>query len=399
MSAPILFGSPRAQKNYINPKIEGVSQRTTNLGYTQAQNVSRYVIPPPPPVNPVDIRWGGENYGYISGKGVPNSANTIERYSFASDGNATTVGSLNFQNPLNFWGRQGVSSYSAGYDLQTGNNLPEATFANDIVKVPFASIVSNANIGEIAIPQRDYASHAEANVSGYLSGGTWGPQAPIPDLGPYPSPSFYLTDNIQKFPFASDAPSVSTGTLSAYTADATGGSDTNVAGYTVGETYFPTSGPPWPSTLPSNAPAPGGFQVSDQLKFPFATGNTSTNIANFFIKPNSSGVGQLSFSSCSPTAYFISGAGSPVTQTYDGIDKVVFANDTQLASTTATLLDNGISGASASSTTFGYTAGGYFTNNFYESRIQKFSMINDTNATVVGTLVSSPNIGGSGFHE
>jgi len=393
MSAPILFGSPKAQKNYIRPRFEGLAPRTTPIGYNKDQSVERYVIPPPPPVNPVDIRWGGENYGYITGKGVPNSANTIERYSFVSDGNATTVGSLNFQNTLNFWGRQGVSSYSAGYDLQTGNNLPDATFANDIVKVPFASIVSNANIGEIAIPQRDYASHAEANVSGYLSGGTWGPQAPIPDLGPYPSPSFYLTDNIQKFPFASDAPSVSTGTLSAYTSDATGGSDTNVAGYTAGITYFPkASPPPWPSNIPV-----GGLALGDQLKFPFATGNTSTNVANLFNKAE--GVGGLGMSSCSPTAYFISGSGSPVTQTYDGIDKVVFANDTQLASTTATLLDNGISGASASSTTFGYTAGGYFTNNFYESRIQKFSMINDTNATVVGTLVSSPNIGGSGFHE
>ena len=77
----------------------------------------------------------------------------------------------------------------------------------------------------------------------------------------------------------------------------------------------------------------------------------------------------------------------------------MFANDTQLAATTATLLNTGIGGADASSTSFGYTAGGYFTDNFYEERIQKFSMINDTDATVVGTLVSSPNIGSSGFHE
>ena len=391
MTTPILFGSPRAQKNYVNPTKGGIQSRSTDLGFRSKLPVGRYVIPPPPPVNPVDIRWGGESYGYIAGKGVPNSANTIEKWSFASDGNATTVGSLNSLNPLNFWYRQGVSSYSAGYDLQTGNNSGGG-YANDIVKVPFASIASNANVGEIAIPQRDYAAHAEANVSGYLSGGVWGPQAPVPDLGPYPSQSVYLSDNIQKFPFASDAPSVSTGTLSAYTGDVTGGSDTNVSGYVAGTAYFPPGPPPWPSVNPV-----GGQSYTEQLKFPFATGNTSSNVANLFNKFE--GVGASSFSSCSPTAYFISGAGSPTTQTYDGIDKVVFANDTQLAATTATLLNTGIGGADASSTSFGYTAGGYFTDNFYEERIQKFSMINDTDATVVGTLVSSPNIGSSGFHE
>ena len=393
MASPILRGQSNDRRIKRGASVQTDTRSTTLQLDKLKESVGRYVIPPPPPVNPADIRWGGETYGYIAGKGVPNSANTIERYSFASDGNATTVGSLNFQNTLNFWYRQGVSSYTAGYSLQTGNNTPEATFANDIVKVPFASIASNANVGEIAIPQRDYAAHAEANVSGYLSGGTWGPQAPIPDLGPYPSAAFYLSDNIQKFPFASDAPSVSTGTLSAYTSSVTGGSDTNVAGYVAGSTYFPVpAGPPWPSNLPV-----GGLGLADQLKFPFATGNTSTNVANLFNKAEA-GNGQ-SMSSCSPTAYFISGGGSPSSQTYDGIDKIVFANDAQLAATTATLLNTGIAAADASSTTHGYTAGGSFTDNFYEERIQKFSMINDTDATVVGTIVSSPNIGASGFHE
>ena len=362
MSTPILFGSPRAQKT------ENIAPRYTDLGYNQYNqnsSVQRYVIPPPPPTNPVDIRWGGENYGYISGNGNPNSANTIERWSFVSDGNATTVGSLNFLNPLNFWAREGVSSYTAGYDLQTGNNTP----------------------GGFAVPQRVYAGHAEANVAGYLSGGTWGPQQPIPDLGPYPASFVYLTDNIQRFPFASDGPSVQTGNLSAYTADCVGFSNTNVAAYTVsGSTYYPKSGPPFAKIKEA------------QQKWPFASGNGSEINGDIF-GPVANNVGK-NFTSCSPVAYFKSGGGSPgPIQTSDAIIKVVFANDTSTAATTQTLLDNGVVGASASSTSFGYTAGGYWTNNFYEERIQKFSMTSDTNATVVGTLGSFPKVSSAGFHE
>jgi hypothetical protein len=83
MSTPILFGSPRAQKGITIPKTIGSNGRTTTLGYKQVESVSRYVIPPPPIAT-------GYNYGFLVGNRAPttpgNWANTaIEQYNFSND--------------------------------------------------------------------------------------------------------------------------------------------------------------------------------------------------------------------------------------------------------------------------------------------------------------------------
>ena len=84
MSAPILYGSPRAQQGLI-PKTIGNNGRTTTLGYTQRSSVSRYVVPPPPPGI---IPYGGLTYAYVSGGRVSgttmNNSNNIESFDFAS---------------------------------------------------------------------------------------------------------------------------------------------------------------------------------------------------------------------------------------------------------------------------------------------------------------------------
>ena len=88
MSAPILYGSPRAQKGLI-PKTIGNNGRTTTLGYTQRSSVNRYVIPPPPPPPSIDDAFATVVYlinatGTVNGissdyasdiKGNPVSAN------------------------------------------------------------------------------------------------------------------------------------------------------------------------------------------------------------------------------------------------------------------------------------------------------------------------------------
>ena len=88
MSAPILFGSPRAQKDYVSPKTEGIAPRYTDRGYTQRSSVSRYVIPPPP----LPVIATGYNGMWTGGEGWASNTPTgdlstyrVEKYDFATD--------------------------------------------------------------------------------------------------------------------------------------------------------------------------------------------------------------------------------------------------------------------------------------------------------------------------
>jgi len=107
MTTPILHGSPRAQKNYITPKIPGVKTRNTNLGYRDVSSrrqgftsggsftpTGRYELPPP--IRPLvstgyDFWWQtGTPVTPTTGAGLGDLY--IEKYDTASD--TTTAQSL-----------------------------------------------------------------------------------------------------------------------------------------------------------------------------------------------------------------------------------------------------------------------------------------------------------------
>ena len=83
MSTPILFGSPRAQKNYIRPRFEGLAPRTTPIGYNKDQSVERApILPPPPP--PIATGYTGWFQRTVDGVNSFSEV-SIENYIAASD--------------------------------------------------------------------------------------------------------------------------------------------------------------------------------------------------------------------------------------------------------------------------------------------------------------------------
>lgn len=92
---------------------------------------------------PRPYTFQGETSGYTSGGG-PN-VNTIDKFSFSSDGNATDVGDLT-QARANTGGSS--SSADNGYTLG-GNNT------NIIDKFPFSSDANATDVGDLTISTRD----------------------------------------------------------------------------------------------------------------------------------------------------------------------------------------------------------------------------------------------------
>lgn len=90
-------------------------------------NYFEFAVSPPPPYNVI-----GEDCGYAAGGWLgPDAHNTINKYSFTSDGNATDVGDLTICDaPYS----QGASSSTHGYQFGgrcLGNNIDKIAFASD----------------------------------------------------------------------------------------------------------------------------------------------------------------------------------------------------------------------------------------------------------------------------
>ena len=110
--------------------------------------------------------------GYTSGGGTtPVLVNTIDKFPFAVDGNATDVGDLTQGRYRNSGQNSAVSGYSSGGDF----NLTALSGAvNTIDKFPFATDSNATDVGDLT--QARYASTGQSStVSGYTSGGFLGP--------------------------------------------------------------------------------------------------------------------------------------------------------------------------------------------------------------------------------
>jgi hypothetical protein len=103
--------------------------------------------------------WGGassETYGYAHG-GYPNT-DTIQKFPFATDANSTDVGNL-----IN-GARYGVSGHSStthGYATGNGNFIEKYSFSTD---------GNSANVGDMTISNSLRSGFSEATY-GYISGG------------------------------------------------------------------------------------------------------------------------------------------------------------------------------------------------------------------------------------
>ena len=261
---------------------------------------------------------------------------TIDKFPFATDANATDVGDLRFDIPSS-----GHSSESHGY-VVSQNAIQRFPFATNAPAAPLYLTGSSTNISAGS------AAHS-SDFNGYFSGSYSAPRA----------------SQIFKFPFAvgEQGGQGQVGVLT-QSRGYTTGQNSDVSGY--------TSGGAVPDTFP--IPAANTYDTID--KFPFATDANATDVGNLSAK-RWTAAGQSS-----TTSGYISG-GYYNNFRYGTIQKFPFASDTNASSVANLSVQRG-GVVSQSSTVNGYTSGGQ--NSSPLNLIDKFPFANNANATFVGDL-------------
>jgi len=277
--------------------------------------------------------FGGTVSGYASGGEISGIAsNIIDKFSFASDGNATDVGDLT----LPYINGSGVSSSRAGYVVGGRTNAPAYNIGT-IMKFSFAS---DGNATDVGTADTGWQGAGQSSgTNGYTSGAT------APNIAGQATVA-----EIHKFPFATDGNTTDVGDLTNTVKLATGQSSL-VSGYVSG----------------GNTPASNVIN-----KFSFAADGNATDVGDLTVG-RFDGAGQSSTESG-----YASGGQSPGTTNV--IDKFPFASDGN-ATDVGDLLQVGSYYEGQSSTASGYVSGGPVKNT-----IQKFPFASDANATDVGDL-------------
>jgi hypothetical protein len=297
----------------------------------------------------------GSTSGYTSGGNLnppaPVFSNTIDKFPFASDANATDVGDLTEERN----GSAGQSSADNGY---TSGGYGPGGVTNVIDKFPFASDANATDVGDMT-GTRNKTAGQSSSVNGYNSGGS---QASLPYL-----------NIIEKFPFSSDANATDVGDMTAVREKPAGQSST-VSGYN------------------SGGSSPGASNVID--KFPFASDANATDVGDIT-------VAQLGANGQSSTVSgYTSGGSSPTIPGFatNVIDKFPFASDGNATDVGDLSVARYGSAGSQSSTASGYTSGGTdpTISPTRSNVIDKFPFASDANATDVGDLSVTRNSGGEG---
>ena len=99
----------------------------------------------------------GESYGYASG----GASNVIDKWTLASDANATDVGDLS----VNRYGTCGTSGQTHGFNAGNGG------YTDVIDKFSFTSDGNSTDVGNITVA-RDDSTGQSSSTHGYCSGGS-----------------------------------------------------------------------------------------------------------------------------------------------------------------------------------------------------------------------------------
>ena len=163
-----ILGSPRSSNTASASGVWSVN----NIGIAQLNDAWPGIILQ-------DLR-----YGYTSGGQSPTVRNTIDKFSFSSNANATDVGNLT----LLRYGPAGQSSTSSGY---TSGGVAPGGRTNTIDKFPFASDGNATDVGDLTII-RNSAAGQSSSGTGYTSGGILGPTTFINTIDKFP---FSVSEN------------------------------------------------------------------------------------------------------------------------------------------------------------------------------------------------------------
>ena len=300
----------------------------------------------------------GTHNGYVMGGWTPGAKDEIDKFSFASEEDATDIADLSVAR----YGGGGTFSGTHGY-LSGGHGGPVLGEVNVIDKFPFAVDEDATDVGNLSVI-RNTAAGQSSTTHGYTSGGM--------GQGGF---SFANRSNvIDRFPFATDTNATDVGNLTAgrYLA---AGHQSNTHGYTSGG---------------GQGAYNEGYSYTNIIdKFPFAVATANATDVGNLIDIIQGAAGQSSF-----TDGFRSGgiqSGYPYGPTFkfvNEIDTFPFATDTN-ATDTGDLQEANKHTTGFSSNVSGYTAGGNLspTSTNYTNRIQKFPFSNSfTTAADVADL-------------
>lgn len=282
---------------------------------------------------PIILPWtfGGTISGYTSGGATAptTGVNTIDKFSFTSDGNATDVGDLTIAR----MDGSGQSSSVSGY---TSGGFPDTKV---IDKFPFASDGNAVSVGNLTNFMYGGSSH-HTETYGYHGGGYWGG-----NLTAY--------SNINQISFATDGDATTVGNLST--------------------ARYPSIG---------QSSSTDGYSMTNTIrdKFPFANGGTAVDLGSLPTLRFAHGAGQSS----DTDGYYVAMKNDYTTSF---IDKYPFASDT-FASSVGTMTVLRYYTVGQSSTTYGYTTGGVspVLTPSTANIVDKFSFASGGNATDVGDV-------------
>jgi hypothetical protein len=290
--------------------------------------------------------WGagwefpGRVKGYMAGGANNTQMNTIDRWSFTTDGNSTDVGDIVVARNHH----SGQSSLTDGYISGSYEGGP-VTLVID--RWSFSSEGNAVDHGDLAV-QSGTGTGQSSETHGYHSGG-------LVSVGAV------YRNQIQKFLFATSGTNNATDIADLISARAVqGGSSSTTHGYSAGGNT-------------------GGVNYNTTIdKFLFATDVNATDVGDC----------DTSTSGCAGTSsltngYISGGSAGPVTS---NIRKYSFASDGNSVDGGADLSAGRSSHTGCSSYTFGYVAGGNASANL--NIIEKFSVSTDSNATDVGDLIA-----------
>jgi hypothetical protein len=291
-----------------------------------------------------DPGHAGENYGFhIAGHDAASGRiNTINKYSFTSDGNATDHGDCTY----NHNNAMGASSKTDGFHIGGYGT----TTVNTIGKFAFSSNTTAADHGDLAV-LKNTGTGLSSPTHGYSAGG-------IINNGSFGS------NEIQKFAFTSNTTASTVGTL--HVAHAEGSSASSLTdGYIAGGR--------------ASAASPTVY-LTTVRKYSFASeGNTTSHGDLVEITATPAGCSGVDY------AIFIGGYSSAAPTMVDRVQKFAYASNT----TASDVGDQAIPlfGQSGSaSTTYAYSAGGANVSETRQNHIQKVAFSSGTNTTDIGDL-------------
>ena len=290
--------------------------------------------------------YGGTTYGYYAGgTAAPGDSSRIEKWSFTSDGNSVDATS-DLLTAVHY--TAGSCSTTHGY---TCSGKPSGPYTDQIQKWAFASTANATDVGNSIVSGEGVSGHS-SETHGYTS-------------GVYQSNWPTGADTIQKWSFSTD------------------GNATDVGNLSGGNSYGPSS---WSDFISSYGWAGSvgfvtGWTYKDNIeKFSYTSDGNSIDVCNMF----SAGGNRTS---CNSADYGYAMGGATYDNTIQKFSMASGTNGTDVGNLTVGKHNIAIPGAS--STTYGYSAGGQISGNPRVDVIDKFSFSSDGNASDVGDLTEA----------